>query len=184
MAKGAKGSRGSEGSRGSTGSDQRGGRGGQGARRDKLIQGHDHDPYRAQAKPPEPTVCPECEATFREGRWTWKAGPVDAPRQLCPACQRVRDGYPGGYLTLEGEFLAEHQQDILGLARNVEEREKKSHPLKRIMDIETHEGRIEITATDMHLVRSIGEAVQSAYQGELDLRYSDDEALLRAHWQR
>jgi hypothetical protein len=162
----------------------RGGREGQGARRDRLIQGHDHDPYRARGKPPEPTVCPECSATFREGRWTWAAGPVDAPRQLCPACQRLRDGYPGGYLTLDGDFLSGHEQDILGLARNVEEREKKNHPLKRIMDVETHENRIVVTTTDMHLARSIGEAIQHAYQGELDLRYSDDEMLLRAHWHR
>ncbi|MGH0035038.1 MAG: BCAM0308 family protein [Myxococcota bacterium] len=163
---------------------RQGGQGGQGGRRDRLIQGHEHDPYRAPKKPSEPTVCPECGATFRGGRWTWARGPVDAPRQLCPACQRVRDGYPGGYLTLEGAFLVAHQQEIVGLARNVEEREKKEHPLKRIIELEVREDRIEITTTDMHLARAIGEGVQHAYGGDLDLRYSEDEMLLRAHWGR
>ena len=36
------------------------------------------DPYRAAAKPPEPTECPECHAVFNEGRWTWD----DPPDQL------------------------------------------------------------------------------------------------------
>jgi hypothetical protein len=96
----------------------------------------------------------------------------------------VRDGYPGGFLHLEGDFLAEHESDILGLARNVEEREKKEHPLKRIIELEKREDRIEITTTDLHLARSIGEAIQHAYGGELDLHYSEDEALLRARWRR
>jgi NMD protein affecting ribosome stability and mRNA decay len=154
-------------------------------RRDRLIGSPRHDPYRARSKPTEPTVCSECGATFREGRWTWAAGPADAPRQLCPACQRIRDDYPAGYVTLEGGFLAGHEQDILGLVRNLEERSKKEHPLNRIIEIRTEEqGRIEITTTDTHLARRIGEALHNAYQGELEFRYSDGEMLLRASWRR
>ena len=37
------------------------------------------DSYRAGAKLHDPTVCPECGASFRKGRWTW--GPSPASRR-------------------------------------------------------------------------------------------------------
>jgi len=49
------------------------------------------DPYRAAAKPPEPTRCPQCKATFNEGRWSWEKAPADSYENLCPACQRIHD---------------------------------------------------------------------------------------------
>lgn len=158
--------------------------GGSRQRRDRLIRERNHDPYKPKAKLREPTVCTECAATFREGRWTWSAAPADAYRQLCPACQRIRDDYPAGTLRLEGEFLAGHESDILGLIRNVEEREKKDHPLKRIMEIQGDDDGVTVTTTDPHLARTMGEAVQHAYQGDLDFRYADGESLLRASWRR
>ena len=62
------------------------------AKRDAGVQRRNmEDPYRLAAKPPEPTVCPECKATFTEGRWTWEKAPGDSNEQLCPACQRIQD---------------------------------------------------------------------------------------------
>ena len=71
------------------------------ARHDRLLEDERHDPYRDTGKLAEPTACPECSACYREGRWTWHAAPSDAAKALCPACRRIRDDYPGGYLTLE-----------------------------------------------------------------------------------
>ena len=154
-------------------------------RRDRLIREREHDPYKVRSKLPDPTACPECGAMYRAGRWVWGAPPVGAHQALCPACHRIRDAYPGGYLRIGGDFLAEHRAEILGLARHVEEREKRDHPLKRIMQIEEGDPReVEITTTDPALARAIGEAVQAAYKGELDYRYSDEGDVLRVRWER
>ena len=158
--------------------------GGGSARRDRLLKEERHDPYRAKAKLSDPTGCPECGACFREGRWTWRKAPADAPQETCPACRRIRDDYPGGYLTLEGDFVRDHQEEILGLARNVEERARSEHPLQRLMGISKQEGGLLITTTDAHLAHSIAKALSNAYRGELDSTWAEGESLLRATWRR
>lgn len=154
------------------------------SRRDRLIRETRHDPYAAYEKPPEPTVCPECDAVFRQGRWRWAAGPFDAPRSLCPACRRIRDDYPAGYITVHGDFTAAHRDEILNLARNVAERERADHPLKRIMAMREQDDTLHMTTTDVHLARSIGEAMHAAYAGDLDYQYEKDETIIRVSWSR
>ena len=73
------------------------------------------DPYRASKKPPEPTSCPECRATFQDGRWTWGKAPADSNEQLCPACQRIRDEFPAGFVTIKGDYLKGHRDEILAV---------------------------------------------------------------------
>ena len=153
-------------------------------RRDRLLREREHDTYKVREKLPDPTACPECGAMFRNGRWTWGSPPADAQRTLCPACHRIRDDYPGGYLTLAGDFAREHRGEIVALARNVESREKGEHPLKRIMDVVDEDDHILLTTTDPRLARNIGDAVHRAYQGELEYDYLPDESLLRVTWGR
>lgn len=150
----------------------------------KPLQPHVDDSYRLSGKPPEPALCPECGVVFHEGRWQWLAKPAGAHEVLCPACARMHDGIASGYLKLEGEFLAMHHGEILNLVRHVEKREASEHPLQRIMSIMEAGGEVLITTTDVHLARAVGEAIRHAYQGELVLRYADNENVLRAHWKR
>jgi hypothetical protein len=157
---------------------------GRAPRRDRLVEDTDHDPYRARGKLADPTACPECGACFHEGRWTWRSAPADAAKALCPACRRIRDDYPGGYLTLEGDFLGEHGDEIHGLVRNIEERERGQHPLKRVMAIADTDTGLLVTTTDAHLAHSIGKAVRQAYQGELEVTWAEGESLVRATWRR
>lgn len=153
-------------------------------RRDRLIKEHDHDTYKSRTKPSEPTVCPDCRAIFHRGRWQWGESPEGAHLARCPACHRIHDRYPGGYLTLGGPFLKEHREEILHLARNTEEREKSQHPLRRIMAIEEQDGEVLVTTTNMEMARTIGDAVHSAYKGDLDYRYTDESNILRVNWRR
>jgi NMD protein affecting ribosome stability and mRNA decay len=153
-------------------------------RGDRLIREREHDSYKVRAKLPDPTACPDCGAMYRAGRWTWGSPPADAHRERCPACRRVQDDYPAGILTLRGEFPREHRDEILGLARNVEEREKGQHALKRIMAIRDEDDAVVITTTDPGLARNIGDALSDAYEGELDLQYTEEGNLLRATWSR
>ena len=41
-----------------------------------------------------------------------------------------------------------------------------------------------ITTTDVHLPRNIGEARKQAWKGELEIKFSPDEYLVRVHWKR
>lgn len=149
-----------------------------------VITESQHDPYRSRHKPAEPTVCPECRAVFHEGRWQWTAAMPGAHEELCPACRRIRDRFPAGFVTLEGGFLQDHRAEVMDRVRSHAERVKSEHPLERIMDTEEVEGGVRITTTDLHLARGIGEALESAYRGKLEFHYEPGQYLVRVHWQR
>ncbi len=137
------------------------------------------DPYELAGKPPEPALCPQCGASFHEGRWQWASAPSGAPH-LCPACRRINDEQPAGILTLSGTSLESHKAEILNLVRHKEEAEKADHPLNRIIGIEEQDGAVVITTTDIHLPRRIGEALKRAFHGRLELHYEEDGYFLRA----
>jgi len=139
---------------------------------------------RLEKKLPEPTVCPECGAVYGEGRWRWATAPGNAHEVLCPACARVAHDLPAGIVSITGEFADAHREEILGLVDNIESREKDAHPLKRVMDIARHDGGIAVTTTEMHLARSIGEALHSAYEGDLEYHFVEDTNVLRVNWSR
>jgi NMD protein affecting ribosome stability and mRNA decay len=153
-------------------------------RRDRVIQEVVHDLYRSRSKPAEPTACPDCGAIFDGGRWRRLPTPAHAHRQRCPACQRIHDRYPAGYVTLNGEFLAGHLEEVTHLMRHVESRESAEHPLQRIIDISPENGGLLVTTTDPHLARALGEAVHRAYRGKLEYHYNREQDLLRVHWAR
>ena len=153
-------------------------------RGDRLLREHVHDPYKTRLKLSEPTVCPQCRAVYREGRWRWADRPDQARESLCQACRRSNDGFPAGIVTLSGGFLGEHKTEILGLAQRQEALEKGEHPLHRIMSIDDEDGRVVITTTDIHLPRRIGEALHSAYEGELAYHYDEESYLIRVKWTR
>lgn len=152
--------------------------------RNKLFQEHEHDAYKARGKLREPTLCPECGAVFHKGRWQWLPRPPGAHSEICPACHRIRDRFPAGYVELKGDFLRERREDVVNLVRHVEAKAKAEHPLQRIMAITEEAGGLMVTTTDIHLAHGIGEALQHAYRGKLTSHYNPEEKLLRVHWER
>ncbi|MGQ0666640.1 MAG: BCAM0308 family protein [Nitrospiraceae bacterium] len=157
---------------------------GLGARRDRSLQEYQHDTYKLRGKLKEPTLCPECGALFHKGRWTWGTAPGKAEEASCPACHRMRDKYPKGFVTIKGGFKDEQHEQVIGVVKNTEAIEKKEHPLSRIMSIDAKPGGLVISTTDTHLPRRIGEALKHAYHGELELHYDKDEDFVRVTWTR
>lgn len=151
-------------------------------RHEHVLHEREHDSYKSRGKLPEPTVCPECRAVFHEGRWQWAVEPAHAHLEMCPACHRIHDKFPAGFVTLEGDFFQQHRAELRQLIENVGKRAKTEHPLERIMDIEDEGHAVLVTTTDIHLARGIGEALHHAYHGELEFHYNDEENLLRVHW--
>ena len=153
-------------------------------RRDRFIKEFGHDTYKTRGKLREPTVCTGCGAVYHKGHWQWLARPRGARETLCPACHRMQDKYPGGYLALSGPYQKQHRDEILRLARNVERREKKEHPLRRILSQEEVGEGVLITTTTMGMARAIGDAIHHACKGELCYQYTDEADILRVAWKR
>jgi NMD protein affecting ribosome stability and mRNA decay len=155
-------------------------------RQDRLIKERVHDPYMTRSKPVEPTVCQECRVVFSGGRWQWLTDiPDSAHQELCPACHRIHDKVPAGFLTLSGEFFDKHRDEIMHLVHNKVEEQKTQHPMKRLMDVEGQEaGGVLITFTDVHLPRGVGAAIERAYEGDLDIHYTEEAGIVRVYWQR
>lgn len=149
------------------------------SRRDQLVQEFNHDPYHAKLKLKDDTTCKSCRAVFKKGRWTWDKMHAAKLETVCPACQRVKDNAPAGFLTITQDYLSVLKQEKLNLIRHVEERESKTHPMKRLMAIEENDELMLITLTEPRLARNIGDALKKAYGGELNYEYTAGEFMLR-----
>ncbi len=152
--------------------------------RDRILDDKRVDPYQPRGKYREPTVCTDCGAVFRRGRWVLGEAPDGAHRDRCPACRRVRDKLPAGWVTLEGPFYAAHREELLQLVRHEAESERAEHPLNRIMGLEEHADRAIITTTDIHTPHRIGNALERSCQGELKIHYAEGEYSVRVNWRR
>ena len=133
-----------------------------------------------------PTVCPDCGASYRNGRWTWAAAAADAATHVCPACERIATGHAAGIIHLEGPYALEHRDELLRLLRNLEARERDEHPLKRIMAVTDEEAGFCVTVTDAKLAQSFGRALSRSYQGALahPPTTAEQDDLVRVHWRR
>ena len=141
------------------------------------------DPYRARGKPRGPASCPDCRAVFARGRWTWLEPPPEAKAVLCPACHRVRDQRPAGFLVMSGPRLGALHDELTNQLRNEERRENAEHPLERIMALNQDPGEWVVTTTDAHLARRLGEAVHRAHQGALTVQYNAEQRQVRVRWE-
>jgi len=154
-------------------------------RRDRTLRERKHDPYRAERKLPSPSACRDCGVVYNSGRWERPTLGVEVEAtELCPSCQRVRERNPAGILTVSGEFLHSHRDEILGLIKNLEARRVTDHPLQRIMNASDDSEGMLVETTDFHLCRALGDALHAAYGGDLSYHYEKEGSLLRVHWSR
>ena len=150
----------------------------------QILEGFINDAYRSARKPRGPMQCPRCGTVFRRGRWSWGAAPAGARRSLCPACRRIEERYPAGYVNISGSFSRAHRDEILQRVRNCEAREKAEHPLERIMAIETVSDGVLVSTTSVHLARMLAHRLQQSFKGDLSVSYNKEDNLLRARWSR
>ncbi len=149
------------------------------------------DPYLPRGGPGEPIVCRGCHAVCTRKRWRIdevayaKLLRARTARQvLCPACQKIRDGYPSGQVTLTGPFLAEHWDEILRLIANEEKRAREKNPLERIMSLSEENGQLVLTTTDEKLAQRIGRELRKACGGTVTYNWSHNNKFVRVQWER
>lgn len=140
-----------------------------------------HDPYRSDAKRAGPGCCSGCGAVYLRGRWSWRARPYGARAMECPACARIRERTPAGILVLDGE-LGERRGELLGLVRNVEERERSQHPLERLMSLRERKDGLHVETTGVHLARRIADALRRTFHAQAEFEFSPGEDLVRVRW--
>ncbi|HLF53411.1 BCAM0308 family protein [Flavobacterium sp.] len=153
-------------------------------RKDRLIRDRRKDVYIDQIILKEPAICSKCNAVYSNGRWTWKISKQAVTKTTCPACRRISDNYPAGYVEIKGKFYLLHSTDILNLINNVERLEKTERPLERIISISESNDKTVITTTGIHIARRIGEALSRSYQGNYNFQYADGEKSIRVFWER
>lgn len=148
----------------------------------RVFDAKQHDPYQAAGKYKEPTVCPDCRAIFHAGHWQWGNAPDGAHQTRCPACRRIHEKLPAGWLTLGGAHFNAHRADVLAHLHKVAAREREEHPLNRVMAIEEGPDEVVVTTTDVHTPQRIAEALERQHHGDFDVHYGHDEYSVRVHW--
>src|SRR4030067_3723925 len=136
-------------------------------------------------------ACAKCGAVYHNKRWTHRedAAALRAPAEtkasvLCPACQKIRDKYAQGFVTLQGAFVKDHKEELLNLVRNKETLSSHTNPLARIMEIKESRDSIEITTTSDKLAQRIGRVVAKAFSGEGETNTEQEVKLTRVIWTR
>jgi NMD protein affecting ribosome stability and mRNA decay len=146
------------------------------------------DPYLLKMEPGDRAVCTKCDAVYHNKRWMLGGGTErvmdKALKVVCPACQKIKDGYVGGYVTLQGDFFKEHLEEIINMVRNKEKRAMYYNPLDRIIAIKRKRGALEITTTTEKLAQRIGQMLSKAYNGDLEYKWSSDTKMARVVWTR
>jgi hypothetical protein len=139
------------------------------------------DSYRRDAKLAGPGCCPGCGAVYLRGRWSWRGRPYGARPIECPACERIRERTPAGILVLDGS-LDRRRGELLGLVRNVEERERSLHPLERVMVLRERRDGLYVETTGVHLARRIADALRRSFHIAAALDFARGEELVRVRW--
>jgi hypothetical protein len=138
------------------------------------------------------SVCGGCRAVYMNRRWYAEGDAYkssvnnrEMTQVICPACLKIRDNFPGGIVTLKGDYVLPHKADLMNLIRNEEERARGLNPLERVIAIkEDGFGSIVISTTNEKLAQRIGRAIRKAFHGEVAYHWSHDNKLVRVDWVR
>ncbi|HBO85265.1 MAG: hypothetical protein A2073_04765 [Deltaproteobacteria bacterium GWC2_42_11] len=148
------------------------------------------DSYLSKDDQHEMAMCKQCHAIYHNKRWSFDEKLYMKKRDhkktllvLCPACQKIRDKYAEGFVTLKGNYLKEHKQDILNLIKNEEEKAMGYNPLERIIEIKDRGSVVNITTTHEKLAQRLGKKVHKACQGRLEIKWTEDR-VTRVVWER
>ncbi len=148
------------------------------------------DPYLQKMRPGDMAACKRCGAVYHNKRWSLeeklKARSASKKRAavLCPACQKIKEGFAEGFVTIQGGFVKEHREEIINLVRNKEERAMHNNPLDRIIGLKEKKNLIEITTTTDKLAQRLGQMIKKAFNGEIEYKWSSDTKIARVVWTR
>ncbi len=103
---------------------------------------------------------------------------------VCPTCRKIKDRYVEGYLTLSGEFLVQHQDEIVTLLEKEAAKVGKRSFDDRIIQIAPEVGKLVVETTTEKLAEHLGRAIYKAYKGDLSFQWSEPNPFVRVYWSR
>jgi hypothetical protein len=148
------------------------------------------DPYTADEALPGIQVCRTCHAVYQNRSWTLdelvygQALQQEHHLTFCPACRKIDQHYAEGEVTMSGDYLWEHEEQIRNLIRNEEQRALQKNPLERILRLEREGDRLILETTEIKLAEHLGRAIHKAHQGELHFSWEGNPVTCRVAWQR
>ncbi|MCX5891293.1 MAG: BCAM0308 family protein [Deltaproteobacteria bacterium] len=149
-----------------------------------------NEPYEL-AEGQEAAVCQECHAIYQEKRWFFDAklfdklaGAGKVRQVVCPTCRKIKDHYVEGYLTLSGEFLVEHKNELVILLENEAAKVGKRNVGDRIIQMAPEGEKLVVETTTDKLAQHLGRAIYKAYKGELTFNWGERDKLVRVYWSR
>ncbi len=147
------------------------------------------DPYAMLRAPKGPVICRTCKAVYAKKRWVVDKAAARklaaSPRThqlVCPACQKIRDRYPEGIVTLTWSGLKGREKEIRRLIGHVEARAVSVNPLERVMKVVRRRNEMEVQTTNDRLAQRIGRELVRAYQGTVKYTWAHRDMLLRVVW--
>jgi NMD protein affecting ribosome stability and mRNA decay len=153
--------------------------------------GRVNDPYE-QAAGQEAAVCQECRALYQGKRWFFDeklyarlAGAGQVRQVVCPTCRKIKDHYVEGYLTLSGEFLVQHKEEIVKLLEKEAAKVGRRSFDDRIAQMMPEgEDKLVVETTTEKLAQHLGRTIYKAYKGDLSFRWSEPSRFVRVYWSR
>jgi NMD protein affecting ribosome stability and mRNA decay len=149
------------------------------------------DPYAPEIGLKEPALCQGCRAIYRHKRWQLEPEAVSEMQKdpgvqwvTCPACLKIAEHYPEGFVTLRGDYLWEHETEIRNILSNEAERVMAKNPISRIMQMETTDGSLVIETTEQKLAEHLGRTLNRAHKGDLQVTWSGSPRICRVSWER
>ena len=149
------------------------------------------DPYLYQIDYKEPTICPNCHAVYKNKRWYFDEKVLEDVRisrkynsKKCPACRKIDDHYVMGVLEAVGHFVKEHYEEIVRRIRNEEKRALRTNPLERILETKKNKDGLTVHTISDNLAVRLGKALFKSYKGKLEIKFSENEKIVRVYWVR
>lgn len=90
----------------------------------------------------------------------------------------------GGLLKISGNFLLDHEEEVLNLVKHEGRMAAEKNPNARVIGIEKKDGGIEVSISDHNLALHIGKRLEHAYKGKHEFKFLPGEKYVEVLWNR
>ncbi|MFA6431214.1 MAG: hypothetical protein WCV91_02380 [Candidatus Margulisiibacteriota bacterium] len=90
----------------------------------------------------------------------------------------------GGIIKLSGAFLLDHEQEILNLIENENQKAIAENPEHKVIKVEKANSGIMVEVSEHSLAMHIGKSLSSAFKGKHEYKFRPGEKFVEVDWQR